>query len=242
MRARSCLVMIIVLLVYAVIAYPEQFSYPLIDKSQRDSPISLSGTVDSKDDISAEKPRTSFMVRAELTNRSGRDILLAIVRMEMKSTNGFEANHTRINEYFFSSDVFRNGATEAFQDIVVPLEHIDNENMGHPTRPKASARVAFVQFLDGSTWGESEDADEVLLERQETWRELRSLADTYETNGEQEFVNRLAKPSSLQTIKYLQGVFSNDKSITKVITEINQLLSHADLHRLSSPARVARSH
>jgi hypothetical protein len=60
----------------------------------------------------------------------------------------------------------------------------------------ASAEIEFVQFQDGSTWGDSDTETEAFQARSATLQKLRSLQRVYAEQGEKAFLDALAEPTS----------------------------------------------
>jgi hypothetical protein len=53
-----------------------------------------------------------------------------------------------------------------------------------PRPPEAHVRVTFVQFDDGSVWGDDKAVAEAMFQRTETLKYLQSLRDAYSGGGD----------------------------------------------------------
>jgi hypothetical protein len=105
------------------------------------------------------------------------------------------------------------------------------------------ATVVFVQFADGSTWGDATAGREILLDRARELGELKRLAEVYEANGNAEFVAALENPSSCNAIKYLHEQFvKNRHDATIVFNILTSMIASADHHQVAMVAGPASSH
>jgi hypothetical protein len=215
----------------AVFGSTQQSSSVLVDASDKGSPVILSGTVSSSNDLATGTLGVTFHMNVRATNTSHKDILLTVITMDMTDASGFRRDYTKINDYFFTSELLKASGIETLQDTLAPLPEAVGKIDVRPTVPKASARVAFVEFLDGSTWGDPEAGKEILIERRLTWNKLNHLSQTFRTEGEHQFLSELTEPSELQTIVYLQRLYNgNNKDVEMVLKNINAMLAQADLH------------
>ena len=55
--------------------------------------------------------------------------------------------------------------------------------------------MEYVQFADGSTWGDPDEAETALAEREVCLKELMDLARTYQTEGAAKFASSLTRQS-----------------------------------------------
>jgi hypothetical protein len=97
--------------------------------------------------------------------------------------------------------------------------------------PTAIAEVEFVQFVDGTIWGDRAAGKDLLQERSLALDKLKFLSDTYRMKGEQQFVSELKNPSELVAILNLQRLYSSNKgNATAVIDKITGMLEQANQH------------
>jgi hypothetical protein len=219
-----------VLLSATAFGSPQMLSIHMTDESPNDCPVTLSGLAVAKDEPS--KPlRYSFTTTIYATNNSQKSILLVVIKIAFTGTGRFDISDTRDDDYFFASDTFNSRDTKKLEDFLGPMGAPQAKVENYSLDPKASAEVAFVQFGDGSTWGDLVVGEHILRNRAPTWNALRSLAETYRTNGKQQFLRELREPSQLQTIRYLQNLYeSNGNDASAVIKKLDNMLEYADLH------------
>jgi hypothetical protein len=223
---------VVVTILLGVASGSQQTAVPVGDASRPGSPVVLSGTACATDEGSGVM-RYSVTTNVSATNVSRKDILLMVAKVDAIGISKIDLHATTSNEYFFVSDVFRPNMTETLTSSVGPV--------GEPREPRdvtvqpenriATASVVFVQFLDGSTWGVPASAKTILLERRLTQEKLASLAETYRTKGEKQFLAQLMEPSRLQAIVNLQQFhLANGNGAGTVIQKITSMLNCADLH------------
>jgi hypothetical protein len=203
----------------------------LIDKSAEGSPVSLVGTVNSDSRITSGRIATSFESNLQASNTSSKDILLVVIRMELTGANGLSDDPIRVNDYFFSADVFEHSASEVIRDSSSLSELLDKINL-RPVLPKAVAKVIFVQFLDGSTWGRRDGTvQKALSERLAAWKRLKELSHIYQSESEQRFVSVLMEPTPLASVSVLQDIYSrNGGDVSVVAKDLDTMLLNADRH------------
>ena len=203
-------------------------SLTLTDISTPGSPLVLTGNVRVIDEAKSELARFSYAAKVTVKNESSKVVLLSVIEMRIRGTNGTEVTSTETDDYFFTSDTLDPGATKLIHDILRPI-YSKNEGESRAL-PKARASVKFVQFLDGTTWGAPDGDNGSLRERSQTWKTLEALAHTHKTSGEQAFLDELMAPSELQTVCYLQRLYLRSKDCKAVLAEVESMLLNARLH------------
>jgi hypothetical protein len=205
----------------------------LVDSSQVGSPLVLSGAVTAKDEIEAGIIKFSFRTDISMTNVSHKGILLLVIKVDMTGANGLGIHHTKTNDYFFTSDVFKPGATETTEESIGPIGERQGATEEQPPGPTATAEVAFVQFVDGSTWGNASEGREIIQERRETCDRLKFLVAIHQSKDENRFIDSFMESSSLPGINHLQWMYKNTKDKSDndfVFRTIQQMLGNAEVH------------
>lgn len=234
-------IFLIALLAGCAVAAPQQAEQesliPITDSSSSDSPLLVKGDVTAKD-RPTEKLRYSVARRVSLTNISSKPILLTIVAF--KGTNVPGVNDTWSHDYYFS-DPFEPQSTEdnewTFGPFVSRMEvksdggsnWVDLEpERGAPK--KVTASVLFVQYADGSSWGDKEEANSILGVRQETVKTLTALASIYREKGETALVNALSESTGLPAVSSLQNFCQHSDDKGKVVDRLFRMLATVDEH------------
>jgi hypothetical protein len=182
----------------------------LQDVSAEGSPISVSGYVTYRYDDSKKFP-FSYRENISAKNVSGKSVLLMVMHLEAEGTPG--SDETFSQEYFFGPALEPGGVEvhdepgASFGQAVNGIPLVDSEHDPHAV---ASVRVEFVQFGDGSTWGDADSARTVLHMRSETLAQLDRLEHIYEQAGEDAFLEEFARVDDyLSVFSQLKGACNN---------------------------------
>ncbi len=188
---------ILTILLTSALAFGQKFD--VSDLSASDSPISFSGTA------KVSKTRTTCMVT--MHNDSTQGLLAVELTGEVTSPEGWNQSTELSYDHFFKEAGIPPG--EDF-DVVGP-DFFDSVNQGptyingvlvKPQEPKkdlvchAEFKVQFIQFEDGSTWGDYQTKKDVMARRAKNMAILSHLVDAYDTGGEAGFAAALDEPES----------------------------------------------
>jgi hypothetical protein len=165
----------------------------LKDVSAKTSPISVSGYVTYRYDDSKQFP-FSYQENILAKNVSGKSVLLMVMHLEANA--GPRGDETYSQEYFFGN-ALEPGAVEVHDEPETTFRQEVNGtplvDSGEDPHAAAKVRVEFVQFGDGSTWGDADSAKTALDMRSATLAELDALDHIYEQKGEAAFLEELAR-------------------------------------------------
>lgn len=178
--------------------------YNLRNLSRRGSPIQIAGFIAFQDNL-ANNLR-SYWVRASVKNLSRKGISAWSASVVTTGVGGPELNLKESHDYFFTGDVLAPKETEGVSQQSCPIRlflEVPNGESSTDTAdntapaPTASVRVEFVQFSDGSIWGDRDEAADVQQVRRETLHKLESLQEVYSGQGEKAFMDALAQSTAL---------------------------------------------
>jgi hypothetical protein len=165
----------------------------LQDVSEKGSPITVSGYVTSRYDDSKKLP-FSYQENILARNVSNKSLLLVVMHLRVSGTPG--RDETFLQEYFFGN-ALEPGAVDvndepgaSFGRTVNGVPLVASE---HELDAVARVRVEFVQFGDGSSWGDAKFAENVLKMRSDALAELYTLEHIYEQAGEEALLEELAR-------------------------------------------------
>jgi hypothetical protein len=190
--------------------------YDLQNLSSHRSPIQITGYVTLQDNP-AENIR-SYWVHASAKNTSKKGIAAWFASLETGGGGGPELNLKESHDYFFTGDVLAPNDAEAISAqscsirlvLRAPNGNPDTEKVeGSALHPTASVRVEFVQFTDGSIWGDRDQAAQVQLERRETLDKIKSLEQIYSKHGEKAFMDALSEPTALACFERVKTLCRN---------------------------------
>lgn len=148
-----------------------QVKIPLWDVSGQGCPIRVSGQVSFQDDPT-ESPRYAYRIEGAIENVSTMGVVLTVIHVEARGVNahGLDANRSS-EDHFFSPKDLQPGEEEAitsskfafgesaadgrsFGSLGGDAQFVPDV-VGSDKTPLATAKVTFVQFADGSTWGDT---------------------------------------------------------------------------------------
>jgi len=205
MFARAFLSIILLLSTNSVLCSAVEQRMEIRDLSDRGSPIQISGRMMIGYDSANQFP-FSCQKSLSIKNISTRSILLMVVHVE--ATSGPDRDEHFSEEYFFGNALapgeldVRDFPEQRFGTTVVNGEPIPYTKDPHPA---AQAQAEFVQFSDGSTWGDADAARNVFEIRRRTLAELDRLEHIYEQAGESAFLDKFVRSDDfLNVIRQLQ--------------------------------------
>ena len=158
----------------ASLARQEPVDVPFEDAALTASPITATGKISVQETVAANEVKSWWEENVDATNRSTKPILLVIGEFDAISphSNG----GTRLTMEYFFGDPISPGETFS----LVTRSFVQDSCCMNPLRethePKATFRLMFVQFLDGSTFGDAAQAENALANRDRTLKALRTLA------------------------------------------------------------------
>jgi len=126
-------------------------------------------------------------------------------------------------EQFFSQHVIEPGDTVPLATGTTGRGSCCINPLDKPRDPKAGFRVEFVQFLDGSTFGDPVSAKDAFASRALTRNFLRKLADTYSEQGEQEFEAQMKDVHG--PMLPLIRMTANQKGTSAAIAQVREMLA-----------------
>lgn len=222
----------LVLVVLLFAAPQSQVTIPVAVTTAPDCPVTLTGQITYIDKGSGVA-RYSSEGKLLAKNISDKPILLLIVKGEFDDGRAIRTAQTNQNDYFFVSDMFSPNAIVSL-DISAGARgygSAEQHNPPPPTPRHATAYVAFVEFDDGSYWGNLGAAEEVLQDRIAAWRRLNELQQIYRLKGEQAFLAELTRNSNPIAIEWLRDTYEKDKNLAAAVVQLNEMLAAADSHQ-----------
>ena len=203
------------------------------DVSGERSPVHISGHIAFSDDA-GRVARYSYKVAAAATNVSGKTILLLCVRFRVNDGSAPGLDYAYRKDYFFSQKTLEPDSSEdvlsAPSSVSAPMINgVPIVNGPSTSKPIATAEVEFVQFSDGSTWGDQDAARSALEIRASTMQELRTLESTYTEEGERAFLLELSKQELLPGINSIENICKdrNDEYATCALDMIRKMIATA---------------
>lgn len=163
------------------------------DNSQTGSPLTVSGTIVLQETKRGARVRIGITEDISIRNISGKTILTFVAWLDVVPSRGSAERFVRQYECFFAPDVIKPGDIHAISEPHSETEEPFNPH-DPPEIPRAELRIVFVQFLDGSVFGNEFLGEEILSARREAWQVMERLNRTFVRSGEGAFVEELFAP------------------------------------------------
>jgi len=210
-----------ILLLTSVLAFGQKFQ----DVTAKGSPVSLSVKADipgMRSVIVTTSNLEGNHIQGEVTEVPG---LISYVAVHNNSSKGVVAlvAVTRTTDALghvlpgrsTMDYAFKNGVLAPQEDrIVMPIDAADPDS----TVKQVEGAVLFLQFDDGSTWGDPEAAKEMLAARPQKLAFLTRLVETYNQSGEAAFTAALNDPTLGRPERSVAGCLEGDAEHEKIAT------------------------
>lgn len=207
--------------------------FNLRNRSPRRSPIHIDGYVTFQRQYCREH---SLLLGTRVgQNTSKKGIAAWSASLETAGGSGPQPNLRESHDFFFTGDVLAPSETEGVREQSCPIRLVLVAPNGNryaetadatPLPTNASVRVQFVQFIDGSIWGDRDEAAKVQLERRETLDKVRSQQQVYSEQGEKAFIIALAEPTALPCFERIKTLYRNENPDTSCARkEIAEMLT-----------------
>ena|SRR5579862_462688 len=196
-----------------------QAQYNLRNSSRHGSPLQIAGYVTVQDNPA--KNVRSYWIHASAKNTTTKGIAAWSASLETAGGGGPHLNLTESHDFFFTGDVLTPSQAEKVNEESCPISlvlRVPNANLyaakAEPTGlPRtASVRVKFVQFTDGSIWGDRDEAAKAQFVRRETLHKIESLQQVYSEQGEKAFMDALSEPLGLPCVERIKALCRGDNT------------------------------
>jgi len=231
MWLRLLALLCLVLLSSRSLAQQTPIAIPFEDTSVAGSPIEVTGKISVREMIAGNQVTSRWEENVNARNISNKPILLLIgelVEIGPHSSNG--GMLISIDRFFYQNVIqpeasirLASGVKGHDECCINPLEEARD--------PKADFRVLFVQFLDGSTFGDPASAEDVLASRTSTLHGLQELARTYLEHGEPQFQAQLEQAQGGSGEIYGIRRTKKQKGVGAAVSEVREMLAIGEEHQ-----------
>jgi hypothetical protein len=229
-----------------------EFEAIFVDKTAQGSPLSIvSERVVVDEELEGSQLRSSWGGKIVAKNASEKPILLSVAGLSLAGRHnrgsvrgpGDGATYFLSDDRFFTTDTIEPGDTLRLWDATPrkgQSECCINPS-DQPNVPRAEFRVRFVQFADGSTFGDPSQAENDLAIRATITNGLRKLVQSYAEHGERAFtadLERVQAWSSSSVFAKIRTAYDAEGAIG-ALAQARQILAVVESHELSigQPAR-----
>ena len=185
-----------VLLLTPALAFGQKFQ----DVTPKGGPLSLSAAIDPTD----HQPYITAH------NNSGKGVLALSAVFESTDVKGETMPGVTRQDYAFEKGVMGPKEERGIAPLMRPEETVKIDH--------AEGAVLFVQFEDGSIWGDSEAGKQILSTRPQRLEFLKHLVETYYTGGEAAFNTVLNQPQFSSPESSVAGCLKADAEYEKITT------------------------
>lgn len=210
----------------------QQASEVPVENVTEGSPLEATGKVLVQETVAGNEVNSSWEGENVVAkNISNKPILLLICSIGAVGPRaGYEGGVAMIMDFFFHKRMLEPGDTFPLGMGETGLVGMVINPLDKARDPKAGFRVEFVQFLDGSTFGDPAIiAKEAFARRTTTLRALQKLDRTYSEQGEQEFRAQLEKElaSPHHGGLWKIGETEEEKGTSAAISQVREMLGLA---------------
>jgi len=145
-------------------AWPQlTYTVPVVDQSDSRSPLKISGTASFTELIVANSVKSSSTFKVDARNVGDKAIILVLVYVDEAGPHGVGTHQVIQRDHFFWGNI---APGESIVLARGPLAKRPSacciSPRGPANEPKAEIRVEYVQFIDGSTFGNETTAKDIL--------------------------------------------------------------------------------
>jgi hypothetical protein len=156
-------------------AWPQlTYTIPVVDKSDSRSPLKISGTASFTELMVANSVKSSSSFKVDARNRGDKAIILVLAHFEKTGPHGVGTHQVIQRDHFFWGNIGP-GELLVLARSRPGRRPLASSPRGPANEPKAEIRVQYVQFIDGSTFGDETTAKDILGTRSAILDALRRL-------------------------------------------------------------------
>lgn len=175
--------------------FAQEITIPISDTSSPGAPVVNEGRVTIFEQAYNDKEMVSRSGEWRVKNVSSKPIVALVETLFLRSPSGVTMEPLAEYDAFFHPQLVAPGAAISLS-INPPGARVIKRNSSGSTEATCEVVTRWVQFLDGSTFGDSKYAADLLKDRKEIQTALADLNNTYVAEGLDKFIQRLEEPQS----------------------------------------------
>jgi len=206
------------------------FTIPVQDKSEPGTPLEISGTISFSENVLMKSITTSTNYEVKAQNHSEKQIVLIVATFDESGPHGGSRHH--ILQF---DDVFRLGISPG-QSFVLSRSDRATPSFccinlaSEAEQPRAEVRVLFVQFSDGSTFGDKTAAKNILEIQATVLERLRTLDDTRDDQEFLQILRRKIEPDEADTFFEAMRRTQKEKGTSVARGRVRSALINSEKH------------
>jgi hypothetical protein len=211
------------------------------DLSAQDSPLKIFGQVIFHELNSGDKLSVGYDIDGEIRNVSLKPVIAFDVSVSLlPQYGGIGRDQEFVTDYIFGRDALEPGSKYSMSGLTPGGDTMPYQGETPVRAARAEARVLFVQFVDGSTFGKSAWGDNLGNERRAEIALYRSLLQAYEKDKASGLSSAItegfAKPNITKGVNAALGGVQDElssKGPEAAAEEIRGRLANAQSHETS---------
>jgi hypothetical protein len=168
---------------FPVFAQAYNLSVPVTDSTGSNSPLAIRGDVTFHVQVSSDNIKTEWDMNVSLTNISSKPIIAYEVAIEATPDQGAGVHFVKQVEHFFGPTRFPPGTQEFIKEPSRVSQNSPRKEGMQAVDSKAVAKVSFVEFEDGSTFGRSNWGNSLSGARKVTVDRIQVILNTVQASG-----------------------------------------------------------
>jgi len=217
---------------------------PLIDRTGAASPFEVSGSLLLREAVHANQSEWSWGENVAVKNVSSKPILLFVVTLtEMgrhpapagrHSAPGNGPTYELGDDRFFSENLIQPGESLTLRDTEPGTPEVGCciNPLAENSDPTAEFYLRFVQFDDGSSFGDPAEARDLLAWGELILRGLRELNRSHAEHGELSFTAKLKEQSPFSETAPFKQILRKyrERGVQAALDKARQILATAEQH------------
>ncbi|MGB7553105.1 MAG: hypothetical protein WBM04_01940 [Candidatus Korobacteraceae bacterium] len=211
----------------------------VVDRSPADCPVSYSGTVTLLEHVGLENTYEGYAGDLLVQNNSGKAVVAVVTTVLVRYSNGLNVTEEDIEENFWAPTpdlpgqefTILLGAVRPDALTEKPVSGRTADSVGlSPQPPSVEVIPRWVQFADGSSWGDNKNpqVQETLNQRRKDIDTMRRLANMYDTQGAEAFAREVEQLPLGSFAYYLRALRKKQGNPQLVIEKLRTRLQVAD--------------
>jgi hypothetical protein len=224
---------------------PEPIRVSFVDETGTGSPIKATGQISLREVVAANQLGFSWGEKVLAKNISSKPVLLLVTSLTEVGRHsrgalrgpGDGPTYMLSDDRFFNETVIQPDEVLVLRDTTPDKMHFECcvNPLARDSEPKAVFRVRFVQFVDGSSFGDPAEANDDLELRAMIFAGLRKLAQSYRDHGDAGFLAEMKRDSPWSATLPLAAINTRYKQdgVAAGIACAQQILGRAERHEAS---------
>jgi hypothetical protein len=224
---------VLVLLTLPSIALAQQiYTAPIVEEAVGNSPLENTGVITLTKTIEGSTVARSYSGRWTVKNISSTPIVAFHEKLVVTFADGSGSSHEQIYDMFFGTKDLEPGATQDLSyepDITERTRYAGSDAPSQ--KPTSEISERWVQFADGTTFGEAAYGQDILSARKSGLQLLTALNEAYVSEGPEGFVRQLQAQGQASPFLYSLRAFQARGRTQDAIDALKRYLAAAEARK-----------